>query len=75
MLDTRGFIAETNATNVFVVTNDRVMTSDTYACPEGITRATVLELCAANGIDHEVTDLTTDDIYNADEMFCTGTIG
>src|SRR5690606_19693547 len=42
MLDARGFVAETNATRVFVVAGGTVLTGDTYACPEGITRAAVL---------------------------------
>jgi branched-chain amino acid aminotransferase len=75
MLDARGFVAETNATHVFVVESGRVVTGHTRACPEGITRRTVLELCAANGIPHEVRDLTTTDVYRAAEVFCTGTMG
>src|SRR5690242_171854 len=39
MLDARGFVAETNATHVFVVWRGEVATSHTVACPEGITRA------------------------------------
>lgn len=75
MLDPRGFVAETNATHVFVVHGDVVRTPCTLHCPEGITRATVLELCEANGIAHEVCDLSLTDVYRADEMFCTGTMG
>ena len=75
MLDTRGFVAETNATHVFIVEGERVRTGRTVACPEGITRAVVLELCAAHGIEHEVTDLSLTEVYRADEMFCTGTMG
>ena len=75
MLDTRGFVAETNATHVFLVRNGEVATSRVVACPEGITRATVLEICAASGIPCAETDLTLDDVYRADEMFCTGTMG
>jgi branched-chain amino acid aminotransferase len=75
MLDTRGFVAETNATHVFLVEGEKVVTGHTRACPEGITRATVLELCAANAIDHEVRDLSLTEVYRADEMFCTGTMG
>ena len=45
------------------------------ACPEGITRAAVLELCAGHGIAHEEADLTLAQAYCADEMFCTGTMG
>src|SRR5262245_53514073 len=43
MLDVRGFVAETNATHVFIVHRGIVLTSRLVACPEGITRATVLE--------------------------------
>jgi branched-chain amino acid aminotransferase len=75
MLDPRGFIAETNATHIFIVRNTEVATPCVVACPEGITRATVLEICAANGIPHRETDLTLEDVYAADEMFCTGTMG
>jgi branched-chain amino acid aminotransferase len=75
MLDMRGFVAETNATHVFLVQRGRVRTGRTVACPEGITRAAVLELCAAHGIEHEVTDLSPAEVYRADEVFCTGTMG
>jgi branched-chain amino acid aminotransferase len=75
MLDTRGFIAETNATHVFIVKDGKVATSRVVACPGGITRATVLEICDANQIPHTETDLTLGDAYGANEMFCTGTMG
>lgn len=75
MLDTRGFIAETNATHVFLVEKGRLRTPRLVACPEGITRATVLELCQAHGLPFEETDLTLTQAYGADEMFCTGTMG
>ena len=75
MLDMRGFVAETNATHVFIVRDGAVATSFVVACPEGITRATVLELCASNNILHREADLTLQDVYAADEMFCTGTMG
>ncbi|MEN3371377.1 MAG: branched-chain amino acid aminotransferase [Verrucomicrobiota bacterium] len=75
MLDTRGFVAETNATHIFIVRNGELATPQVIACPEGITRATVLEICAANNIPHTETELTVEDVYRADEMFCTGTMG
>jgi branched-chain amino acid aminotransferase len=52
-----------------------VATPRTIACPEGITRATVLEICASEKIPCTETDLTLEDVYRADEMFCTGTMG
>src|SRR5437868_6437361 len=75
MLDTRGFIAETNATHIFIVRKGNVATSHVLACPEGLTRATVIEICAAEKIRCIETDLLPVDVYGADEMFCTGTMG
>ncbi len=75
MLDPRGFVAETNATHVFIVHNGEVLTPTCAACPEGITRRTVLDLCAEADIPHREKDLSLTEIYRADEMFCTGTMG
>jgi branched-chain amino acid aminotransferase len=75
MLDTSGFVAETNATNIFIVRKGNLATSRPVACPEGITRATVIEIAAAEKIRCVETDLSPVDIYRADEMFCTGTMG
>jgi branched-chain amino acid aminotransferase len=82
MLDTNGFLAETNATNVFIVRNSDkspaggdLATSKAVACPEGITRATIIEICAAEKIRCVETDLSQVDVYGADEVFCTGTMG
>jgi len=75
MLDTRGFVAETNATHIFIVRNGDLATSRVVACPEGITRATMIEICAAEKIRCVETDLSVVDVYGAHEMFCTGTMG
>lgn len=75
MLDLSGHVAETNATHLFLVRGGRVLTSRVVACPEGITRATVLEICEAEKISSSETYLTLDEVYAADEVFCTGTMG
>jgi branched-chain amino acid aminotransferase len=75
MMDTRGFVAETNATHLFLVSAGVVITSRTVACPEGITRATVLEICRFHGISCEERDVSLMEFYRADEVFCTGTMG
>jgi branched-chain amino acid aminotransferase len=82
MLDTHGFVAETNATHIFIVRNSDksrasgdLATSRVLACPEGITRATIIEICAAEKIRCIETDLSLVDVYGADEIFCTGTMG
>src|SRR4051812_23775911 len=75
MLDTRGFVAETNATHIFIVTRGDVLTPRTVACPEGVTRAVVLEICLADGIECKERDVSLTEVYRADEMFCSGTMG
>ena len=82
MLDTHGFVAETNATHIFTVRNSDksgasgdLATSRCIACPEGITRATIIEICATEKIRCIETDLSVADVYGAREMFCTGTMG
>ena len=75
MLDQRGLVAETNATHVFIVERNTVMTSLPVACPEGITRAAVLEICRDNDIPCLEKDISLAEVYRADEMFCTGTMG
>ena len=75
MLDHRGFIAETNATHIFMVTGGLLATPTTVSCPEGITRAVVLELAAVAGLACRVGDYTLPQLYVADEAFVTGTMG
>ena len=75
MLDSCGFVAETNATHLFIVDDGLVVTSRLVACPEGITRDVVLTLCQQYELTHEVRDLSLAEVYRADEMFCTGTMG
>jgi branched-chain amino acid aminotransferase len=75
MLDSGGFVAETNATHLFIVGDGVVATPRTVACPEGVTRATVLELCRDQSIPHREADLSLTELYRAEEVFCTGTMG
>ena len=75
MLDNRGFVAETNATNVFLVAGGVLGTPAAAACPEGITRATVLDLAAEAGIESVIGDYSLTQFYTAEEIFVTGTMG
>jgi branched-chain amino acid aminotransferase len=75
MLDHRGFIAETNATHIFMVTGGTLATPTTVSCPEGITRGAVLDLAASAGIASRTGDYTLPELYTADEAFVTGTMG
>jgi branched-chain amino acid aminotransferase len=75
LLDGQGFVAETNATNVFAVVEGTVVTPTSRACPEGITRSVVLELLRREQLPHEVRDVSPAELHKADEVFVTGTMG
>jgi branched-chain amino acid aminotransferase len=75
LLDSRGFIAETNATHLFLVVDGLLCTPTTAACPEGITPATVLRLAADSGIPIDIGDFPLTRLYSAAEAFVTGTMG
>ena len=75
MLDSRGFVAETNATHLFLVEQGQLSTSQVYACPAGITRMNILRLCGEHGIACRERNITIAELYAADEVFCTGTMG
>ena len=75
MLDQHGFVAETNATHLFLVTGGVLGTPTTAACPEGITRQAVLDLAATAHLPVEVGDYSQTQLYTADEVFVTGTMG
>lgn len=75
MLDERGFVAELNGSNLFMVKNNTIFTPFGHACLPGITRLTVIELCKTNSIKIIEADLTLSQFYNADGVFATGTMG
>ena len=75
MLDDRGYVSSCNATNFFIVKDGAVMTSTGTSCFNGITRANVIEVCALNGIRCDQRDFTLSHVYDADEVFVTGSFG
>ena len=75
MLDERGFVAELNDTNLFMVKNNKVYTPFPHACLPGITRGTFMDLLKENNIKIEERDLTLVEFINADLVFATGTNG
>ena len=75
MLDVNGFISETNATNVFMVKSGELLTPWPDSCLPGITREVVLRLAAQLEIPAFERNLSLAEIYNADEVFVTGTMG
>jgi branched-chain amino acid aminotransferase len=75
MLDERGFVAELNGSNVFMVKNGRLVTPYAHACLPGITRNSVMEMCKNEGIEINEEDISLSQFINADGVFATGTMG
>lgn len=75
MLDDRGFVAELNGSNVFMIQQGKVYTPFAHACLPGITRNTVMELCKDNDIQPIEADLSLSQFMNAEGVFATGTMG
>jgi branched-chain amino acid aminotransferase len=75
MLDGRGFVAELNDTNLFLVKDGILYTPYANACLHGITRGFVLKLAQDNHIPNQEKNLSLVEFYAADEVFATGTMG
>ncbi len=75
MLDPKGAVATCNATNFFIVRNGEVWTSTGFYNLPGITRALVLEVAREAGIPAYEKDFSLTEVYDADEVFVTGTFG
>lgn len=75
MLDERGFVAELNGSNLFMVKGEAVFTPYANASLPGITRDTVISLCKQHGIAIYEADLSLSQFINADGVFATGTMG
>jgi branched-chain amino acid aminotransferase len=75
MLDLDGFVSETNSTNIFMIKDGVVITPFPKACLPGITRGLIFEICKNNKIPILEQDISVTQLYNADEVFTTGTMG
>lgn len=75
MLDVNGFVSETNDTNLFLVAGGRVMTPHADSCLPGLTRGHVLRLCEEHKIPAAERNLSLTEVYTADEVFTSGTMG
>ncbi|SFJ10073.1 branched-chain amino acid aminotransferase [Paenibacillus sp. UNC496MF] len=74
MLNAQGYVAEGSSDNIFIVKRGVVYTPPCYVgALEGITRATIIELCAKLGYSLKEEPFTLHDVYVADEVFFTGT--
>jgi branched-chain amino acid aminotransferase len=74
IVDDAGDVCEAPGYNVFAVLGGTVVTPG-RSILEGITRETVLELCADLGIPARIGPLAPYDLYTADEAFLSSTAG
>lgn len=73
-LDTRGYVSEGSAENIFIVRNGVLYTPPNHAALlEGITRRSIIEIAKRENIPIEIRDIARSELYIADEVFFTGT--
>ena len=75
MLDVNGFVSETNDTNLFIVRRGIVQTPHADSCLPGLTRQMILDICSDEGIPAQERNLSLSELYTADEVFTSGTMG
>lgn len=75
MLDIHGFVSETNATNIFLVKRGTLLTPHADSCLPGITRGKIIEIGREAGLPVVERNISISEVYAADEMFTTGTMG
>jgi branched-chain amino acid aminotransferase len=73
LLDSKGNVAEGSGENLFMVNDGVLYTPELTASLNGITRNTIMTLAKENGHDVVETTITLDQLYDADEVFFTGT--
>ena len=74
LLDLEGNVTEGPGFNVFVVENGEIATPD-LGTLEGITRKTVLDLCAELGLPAKARKIPLSELMEADEVFLSSTAG
>ncbi len=73
LTDMNGFVAEGPGANMFYEKDGRLFTPSVGNILPGITRATVLEICADLGIDVQEKQITISELKSADAAFFCGT--
>ena len=73
LLDKDGFVMEGSGENIFLVRDGALITPDLTSALDGITRRTILQLAAEQGLKAIERRITRDEVYIADEAFFTGT--
>jgi branched-chain amino acid aminotransferase group I len=75
MLDVHGFVSETNDTNLFLVKDGVLLTPHADSCLPGLTRNMILAICREQKIAAIERNISLTEVYNADEVFTSGTMG
>ena len=73
LLDPEGYISEASGENIFVVKDGKLKTTPPTSILPGITRDSVIQIAADEGIACREERFTRDELYGADEAFLTGT--
>lgn len=74
MLDSQGNVTEGSAMNLFIVKASKLITPSTgVALLEGITRRSIIEIAANEGIDVIERNVARSELYQAQEAFFSGT--
>ncbi len=74
MLNQNGFVTECSGDNIFMVKGSKLFTPPVFmGVLEGITRDCVMDISLKSALTSEEKVLTRYDLYNADEVFLTGT--
>jgi branched-chain amino acid aminotransferase len=72
MLDSLGAVAECTGANLFIIVGDTLVTPTTRAALPGITRRTVLEIAAEQGIEAQEREVWPAELHCADGAFVCG---
>ncbi len=74
LLDQHGNVSEGSGENVFVVRDGHISTPSSASCIlDGITARSVVQIAADLGFEVEQRDVSRGELYQADEVFLTGT--
>jgi branched-chain amino acid aminotransferase len=73
LLDVNGNLCEGMGSNIFVVQDGEILTPREKFVLPGVSRQTVIELAAEEGLNVREADIDLYDAYNAEEVFLTST--
>ena len=74
MLNSQGYVVECTGDNLFMVRDGELLTPSAFlGALDGITKETIIEIAGKTSIPVKEAMLTKYDLYNADEIFLSGT--